>query len=549
MWPFGLAYWPLFALLGTVGAWNAFILLSYVGAGGLACWWLRALGLPRAAALAGGLAFAVAPYRAQQSVGHLLGPISMLLPLALLGIEKGGRRWGTVAVVALASIPLSGQVHLALGAIPFVCAYALLRRRWQLAVAAAGAAALAGLLVQKVAIAGSISSGGRTLPEVDFYSAEWRDLLARHARHGPESFVFLGWGTPLVALAGLVLLVVGRRRGLATLLALGAAVPIVLALGTNLPAYAPIWRHFTPFRYPRVPERLMPIAVLCIGALVAFAVARAPRRTAAVGALVVALLLVDLHAPIYGASAADAGNAAYSALRKEPSGRLLELPVFRPGTHYGSVYFRYDLVARRERPGGYSTTAPLDADALAQRLEGLNCGDWSRVDLASLGVRYITLHRGQFTSNSAVPDRERFARLGLERHGWRPVARGGVVSLWERTPGAAESGSLPPSLQPVFCQGWYDSDGSGIAMRQSHAPFWVYGAGTLLLWAMAAEPLDARFSVDEREVSRATIAVPRRIVIPLGKRRGWHIVTIDVAHMPSPWSRRLRLRLLSVVAG
>ena len=32
-------------------------------AGGLACWWLRELGVPRGAALAGGLAFALAPYR------------------------------------------------------------------------------------------------------------------------------------------------------------------------------------------------------------------------------------------------------------------------------------------------------------------------------------------------------------------------------------------------------------------------------------------------------------------------------------------------------
>src|SRR5207248_324052 len=84
---------PLAAALGTVLAWNAFTLLCIAAAGGLACWWLRELGLPRGAALAGGLAFALAPYRVEQSVGHLLGPISILLPLALLGIEKGTRRW------------------------------------------------------------------------------------------------------------------------------------------------------------------------------------------------------------------------------------------------------------------------------------------------------------------------------------------------------------------------------------------------------------------------------------------------------------------------
>src|SRR5262245_58595690 len=104
-WPFGFPYWPLAAALGPVHAWNAFTLLVYVAAGGLTCWWLRELGLGRGAALVGGLAFAIAPYRVEQSVGHLLGPISIMLPLALLGIEKGTRGWLVVSVAALASIP------------------------------------------------------------------------------------------------------------------------------------------------------------------------------------------------------------------------------------------------------------------------------------------------------------------------------------------------------------------------------------------------------------------------------------------------------------
>src|SRR5205823_2408678 len=72
-WPFGLVFWPLSALFGLVRGWNALVLLGYVAAGGCTCLWLRELGLPRAAALAGGLAFAIAPYRAAQSAGHLPG--------------------------------------------------------------------------------------------------------------------------------------------------------------------------------------------------------------------------------------------------------------------------------------------------------------------------------------------------------------------------------------------------------------------------------------------------------------------------------------------
>ena len=136
-WPFGLLYWPLGALFGPVVAWNLLLLGTIVAAGLATYLWLRALDLGPWAAAIGGLAFAVAPYRLDQSAsGHLLGWASLFIPLALLGIERarvaGTRRrahgWGALTAAALASIALSGQLHLALGAIPFVLAYALVRR-------------------------------------------------------------------------------------------------------------------------------------------------------------------------------------------------------------------------------------------------------------------------------------------------------------------------------------------------------------------------------------------------------------------------------------
>src|SRR5439155_25286848 len=104
-------------------------------------------------------------------------------------------------------------------------------------------------------------------------SADGLDLLRRHRRDGPESFVFLGWLTRLLALGGLALLLRARRLGLALALAVGAVVPVLLALGTHFPLYATVWHHFPPLRYPRVPERELPVACLAIAALAAFAVA------------------------------------------------------------------------------------------------------------------------------------------------------------------------------------------------------------------------------------------------------------------------------------
>lgn len=413
-------------------AWNLFVLLTFVAAGGLTCLWLRALELPRIAALAGGLAFALAPYRVQQSTGHLLGPISLLLPLTLWSIER--RRWW-LAAAALASIPLSGQVHLALGAIPFAAAYALARRRNPVALVGAAlmvsAGLVAGLLVQRAVIAGSLEAGGRSLREVAHYSADWQDLVSRAQRHGEESFVFLGWLTPLVAAAGLASLLSARRTALAVVLAGSAVVPILLALGTNLPLYEALWRHVGLLRYPRVPERLMPVACLALAGLVAFAVARL--RSPAFAAVVLAAIALDLHVGAFEASAADPHNAAYAALRGAGRGELLELPVFTPDTHFGSVYLAYDMQVRRKRPGGYSTLAPRRADEIAREVRRLMCGRAPRPGLLEgLGVHFVAVHRGVYRAAGLPRTCPAAAIRTLAALGFRRFASAGAVSIFRR---------------------------------------------------------------------------------------------------------------------
>jgi hypothetical protein len=436
-WLFGLPYWPLEAALGSVGAWNAFVLLSYVLAGGLACAWLQALGLGRAAALAGGLAFTLAPYRVAQSTGHLLGPISALLPLALLGVElarRGSRAWLVVTGAALTAIPLSGQLHLALGAIPLVVAYALVRTADRGVLAGVGIGALAavaaGLLVRATVLDDSVAEGGRSLGSIEEYSAEWSDFLRRDEGGLLEEFVFLGWLTPLLALAGVVVLVRLGRSALAAVLAAAVLVPIVLALGTNLPTYELLYDALPPFRFPRVPERLMPIACLALAALAAAALDRVRLRAAVLLAL--ALIALDLRVDVYGAAVAEEENGAYSALRDQPPGFVLELPAFRPELHFGSVYLAYRRQAPRAGPSGYSTTAPRRADRLARSLRRLNCGGWSDV-LEQLDVRYVTVHRGVYLQSPYDGDAcaDRAAQV-LEEHDFLLFAREGPIALYTR---------------------------------------------------------------------------------------------------------------------
>jgi hypothetical protein len=429
-WLFGLPLWPVFATAGPVAAWNVFVLGSYVLAGGLAYGWLRSLGMPRAAALAGGLVFAVFPYRVAQSSGHLLGPISALLPGMLWAVE---RRRFVLAGAALVAIPLSGQLHLALGAIPLLASYALVRTRERGALINAAlvvvAAVLAGLAVKDIAVEGSIAGAGRSLQAIAFFSPDWQDWVHRGLRHpppiAPEYALFFGRLTPLLALAGLVLLIRRRDYALAALLALAVAIPVWLALGTNVPTYELLWRYVDPFRYPRVPERLMPIAALAIAALVAVAVARRPGPL--VGAIVLVAVFLDLHVSVYGAAAADPGNRAYAALAGARPGLVLELPVFPAERHWNSVYLYYGIQAPRDRVGGYSTTAPPAAAARLLSLMRLNCG---RGDVPA-DVRYVVVHGGLYRASPLVtPSCRGRAEASLRRQGWHRVARDGPITLF-----------------------------------------------------------------------------------------------------------------------
>ncbi len=584
VWPYGVVFWPLYRVFGLVLAWNLFVLLTFVAAGLVALAWLRELGLPRGPALLGGLAFEIAPYRTVQSAGHLLGPIAVLLPLSLWALERGRRGnplWLLLSALAIASIPLSGQAHLAIGAVPFYAAYALVRipavtRRLALYL---GGAALgvalsvgAGILIDRVVVQGSVAAHGRSLSAVSAYSADWLDFFTRHERHGSESFVFIGWVTPLAALLGLYVLVRTRRSWLAGLLAVGAAVPMLLALGTNTPLYRPVHAVVPGLNYPRVPERLMPVACLAIAALVGFALelasdgrvwsrfgrltADAARTAAVVAGVAVVVVAVDLHFDALKTSAADAGNTAYKALAGGPRGdRLLELPVFLPDTDYGSVYQYYDIGAQRERPGGYSTTAPVIADVVARKLQALNCGDWTSrpgIELQRLGVREIAFHKGLFVLDPAVPGRTWFAWQGLVQHGYRPWARDGAITILDRLHGHG-----PPPPAPVhepphdtaqFCAGWYSNDGNGRAMSAGHAALWVYGSGAVRLVMRSYSPVSVTFSVGGHRRFVRRISALQEVRVPLGGA-GWHLVSLDTPTLPEVDGRKEGARLIAYSLG
>lgn len=433
-WLYGIPFWPTRHLVGNVWAYNAMVFLSFLLAGGLTAWWLRALDVGRAAALVGGLVFVLAPYRVGQSTGHLLGMVSLLLPAALLALE---RRRLVVATLVLCAIPLSGQPHLALGAIPLAAGYAWARlpaRLWSRVALACAATAVTGLVLGAVVVDGSIGAT-RTFGQVDYYSAVLADFLRRLPTEGTERFVFMGFAVPLLALAGLALS--RRRRGLRLFLALAAVVPALLALGANLPGYHLLWQLVPGLGSTRVPERLFPITCLAVAALVALAVERAQdlvsrqHQVLAAAALAAVLVVVaaDLHAPLFGAVAADTPNSAYAVITGDEG--LLELPVIRPDIHYGSVFMAYARQSPRTRPQGYSTLAPPEALAFARAKRPLSCGVDAGIPES---VGWIAIHRGVYAQTGWFrPDCPDRAEAMLSRLGWKLVARDAEITMYRRS--------------------------------------------------------------------------------------------------------------------
>jgi len=385
------------------------------------------------------------------------------------------------------------------------------------------AAAAVGLTVRYTLIAGSACRNRRSLADVRKFQAEWADLFNRWHRPGSEEFVYFGWLTPVLAVVGLVVLWRGRRW-LAVVLGLGALLPILLALGTNLPTYSPLWHALPPLRFPRVPERFMPIADLALAALLAFAAAelirRAGRRGAAVAAGLLVLVALDLGAQPVSATAADPENAALAALAP---GRILNLPLFDPGIHYGSIYDYYELQAPRERPQGYNTLAPRSAYSFAFTYNRIGCGVWQPGDEATLerlGVENVLLQTGVYQQ---AGDRSAwFAWRGLEQQGWAAVKQGGTVTLFARGSSVLSPTVPEPSHdEPVFCQGWRDG-----TTTELQAPFWLYGTGPFDLTLTSEEPIRATITVDgevlyEDQVDGRATA---RLDFP---EEGWHPVVLD----------------------
>ena len=299
----------------------------------------------------------------------------MLLPLSLWALETR-RRW--LAVAAIASVPLSGQVHLALGAILFFLVYAVVRRQTLVGAVGAAASAVAGLVVWLTEIRGTTGASGRPFAQVELYSAELLDFVTRHPRHGFETFVFLGWLVPLAALAGLVLLCAARTRARRRARARRARAVPARARREHAGVRAALERRAGSRRHARavaVPADRLPLPRRARRVRRSNASRGASRRSS--------------RSHSWRSTCASTCTGRWARTRGTPStrevgpGPLLEQPVYLPELLEGSVYLYYAIQAPRERPMSYSTTAPPVAERAARELRS------GRLDPSQLGVRWI----------------------------------------------------------------------------------------------------------------------------------------------------------------
>jgi hypothetical protein len=242
---------------------------------------------------------------------------------------------------------------------------------------ALGVAAM--LIAKSRTLDASIASAGRTLGEVKLYAPHLADLFRLEGTNS-EQIVYLGLVLIVLALAGLLLLALGRPAGakggmLASLWAGLGLLAGLLCLGPNLPQiplYAFLYDHLPFFNFPRVPGRLIIIAVLMLALLAGWTLRELARPlrgrrgvVAALGLALIALIAWDLWPqtqtgicliPPPGKLEAEV-KAALPTGPQAPQ-RLLGLPIWPGDSHQSSAYEFLVTRTRARLVNGYSPQVP-----------------------------------------------------------------------------------------------------------------------------------------------------------------------------------------------
>lgn len=416
-WPLVVVSLPVGLLAGPVAAYNALVLVAFVGSAGATYALARRLGTSPAAAAVAGFAFAFAPFRLVQATAHVNALLAPLFPLLVYCAERALRdddprafrraAWATVAVQV--SIMASGELHLAVFATALLAVYVALRapgapagRLRHLAVPGvalvAGTAVVAGLMFAFV-LEPSVAGGGRTLEEAAGFAPRLGDVVSRDVRWTQfERYAYPGLVIAGLALAGVVAAWRSKgRRLLGAGLAALVLVPLGLALTPGLeghPLLQDLYRAIPMLSFSRVPGRILIVTALALAMLAALAVDLVRRRTLRWALATVATVALVADAPDGLFDRNPARTTAVSSVA--PGSTILNLPPFDPGDYAGSVYTFQITRAPGPRAGGYSpfvTPEARRAQAATVPLTDLpvDACRWQAV-VDDLGIDHVAVH-------------------------------------------------------------------------------------------------------------------------------------------------------------
>jgi hypothetical protein len=281
----------------------------------------------------------------------------------------------------------------------------------------------------------------RTLDEVAYYGATWRNYLSTPARvhYGTWSFRWFGGSAALFpGLSGLVLAAIAVVSGTAfsdrrarMALAFGA-VGMVLSFGPAIPGYATLYYLVPALQGIRNVARFGYLTIVAVAVLAGFGLALVSRRwqqarwlPTAVAAAIVAVNVDTFVAPV-GYVRADPILPLYKRLLKAPGTVVVEFPFYPPDrTFFNAPYLLNSTRHWRPILNGYSGLVPASYEAHYRDLRGFP-DEHAIATLRNAGVTDVVVHEVELRARSGE-DAANAVRLSNDL---QLVERDGSVSLY-----------------------------------------------------------------------------------------------------------------------